>query len=236
MACASARARPAPSPAPPATAAAATEPAVTDASVILGYLDPAYFAGGELALQPELAHRALESCIARPLGMTVEQAAAGIHRIANAHMADGIRLVSLNRGLDPRDFTLVALGGAGGIHGAALAEELGIRTVLVPRSPGVLSAAGLLSAVIEHEVSGPFHHRFDDTTAAGISEALAALHEGAAALMERESVAGLELGAGRLCRRRLPRPEPYDRGALRAGRREPDCRGLSSLRGGAPAH
>ena len=87
--------------------------------------------------------------------MSVEQAAAGIHRIANAHMADGIRLVSLNRGLDPRDFTLVALGGAGGIHGAALAEELGIRTVLVPRSPGVLSAAGLLSAVIEHEVSGP---------------------------------------------------------------------------------
>ena len=166
------------------------QPTVTDASVVLGYLDPAYFADGALALRPDLARDALER-IAGPLGVSVEDAAAGIHRIANAHMADGIRLVSLNRGLDPRDFTLVALGGAGGIHGAALADELGIGAVLVPRNPGVLSAAGLLSAVIEHEVAGPFHERFADATPAAIAAALDALHETAAALMANEDAAGL---------------------------------------------
>jgi N-methylhydantoinase A len=169
------------------------EPAVTDASVVLGFLDPDFFAGGELTLSPELAREALERRIARPLGISVEQAAAGIHRIVNAQIADGMRLVSLNRGLDPRDFTLVALGGAGGIHGAALADELGIRRVLVPRSPGVLSAAGLLSAVIEHEIAGPFHSRFADTTPAAIAEALAALHDRAAALMAREAVGDLAI-------------------------------------------
>ena len=80
--------------------------------------------------------------------------ALGIYRIANAHMADGIRLVSVNRGHDPREFTLVPLGGAGGLHAVALALELDIRRVLVPRYPGVLAAAGLLAAPIAHEVSG----------------------------------------------------------------------------------
>lgn len=104
---------------------------------MLGYLDPAYFAGGTIPLKPELAHQVIEETIARPLGMSVKEAAFGIHQIANAHMADGIRLVSVNRGYDPREFTLVPIGGAGGLHATALAAELEIRRILVPRYPGI---------------------------------------------------------------------------------------------------
>ncbi len=102
------------------------EATVTDASVVLGWLDPAYFAGGAVALDPSLARAAIERRIARPLGLSVEDAALGIHRVVNAQMVEGIRLVSIRRGFDPRRFTLVALGGAGPIHATALAAELGI--------------------------------------------------------------------------------------------------------------
>ena len=132
------------------------EATVTDASVVLGWLDPAYFAGGSVSLDPSLAHAAIERRIAQPLGLSVEDAALGIHRVVNAQMVEGIRLVSIRRGLDPRRFTLVALGGAGPIHATALAAELGIGSVLIPRHPGVLSAAGLLAAPIEHEVAIAF--------------------------------------------------------------------------------
>jgi N-methylhydantoinase A/oxoprolinase/acetone carboxylase beta subunit len=128
------------------------------------------------------------------MGLGVEAAAAGIHRIANARMVDGIRLVSLNRGHDPRDFTLVALGGAGGLHATALAEELGINRILVPHSPGVLSAAGLLSATIQHEVSGPYHRKLAEADLAEIRTAFHGLHDRAAALMARESTADLTVG------------------------------------------
>ena len=117
------------------------EATVTDASVVLGYLDPDYFAGGKLKLKPELAREAVAR-IAGRLNLTVEQAALGIHRILNAQMAEGIRLVSIRQGHDPRRFTLLPLGGGGALHACALAEELGITRVLVPRHPGVLSAAG----------------------------------------------------------------------------------------------
>ncbi len=132
------------------------EATVTDASVVLGWLDPAFFAGGAVALDPALARAAVEQRVARPLGLSVEDAALGIHRVVNAQMVEGIRLVSIRRGFDPRRFTLVALGGAGPIHATALAVELGVGSVLIPRHPGVLSAAGLLAAPIEHEVAIAF--------------------------------------------------------------------------------
>ena len=166
------------------------EPTVTDASIVLGYLDPGYFAGGVLKLQPELSRRAIER-IARPLGLGIEDAALGIHRIANAHMADGIRLVSVNRGWDPREFTLVPLGGAGGLHATALAGELDIQRILVPRYPGVLSAAGLLAAPVEHEVASAFHTAIKDASVPAIRDALAGLDQRAEALMAAESVTGL---------------------------------------------
>ena len=137
-----------------------TEATVTDASIVLGYLDPAYFAGGTLRLNPDLAAQAVKEKVADPLGLTVRQAALGIHRVVNVQMAEGIRLVSISRGVDPRAFALMPFGGGGALHATALARELGMDRVVVPRYPGVLCAAGLLSANVEHEASGGFVRRF----------------------------------------------------------------------------
>ena len=131
------------------------QPTVTDASLVLGFLNPDYFAGGEIGLDVEAAHAAITK-IAEPLGLDLDVAAAGIQRIINARMADQLRLVSIRRGHDPRQFSLVPLGGAGPLHAGRLAEQLGIKTILVPPTPGVLSAFGLLVAEIEHEHSATF--------------------------------------------------------------------------------
>ena len=127
-----------------------TEATVTDASLLLGYLNPHSFAAGEMTLDYDAAVHALEK-VAKPLSLSPLDAAYGIHRVVNARMADQIRLVSVRRGYDPRHFALVLLGGAGPVHGGILAAELAIPTVIVPETPGVLSALGLLVANIEHE-------------------------------------------------------------------------------------
>lgn len=169
------------------------EPTVTDASVVLGYLAPDYFAGGRLSLDPDAAARAVEERIARPLGMSLVEAALGIHRVANAQMADGIRLVSVKRGLDSREFVLVPLGGGGGLHATSLADELGIAQVLVPRYPGVLSAAGLLVAPVEHEASAPVHVDLASASVPELVRGFAALDRRIDALMAAERIAGFEL-------------------------------------------
>ena len=164
---------------------------VTDASVVLGWLDPAYFAGGAVTLDPSLAREAIGRTIATPLGLSVEDAALGIHRVVNAQMVEGIRLVSIRRGLDPRRFTLVALGGAGPIHATSLAAELGIGSVLIPRHPGVLSAAGLLAAPIEHEVATAFPRALAGLAFADIRRVLDKLDRQCADLMAEESIGEL---------------------------------------------
>src|SRR5215471_7652859 len=164
------------------------EPTLTDASVVLGYLDPKHFAGGRLPLNPERGREAIERVIARPLGLTVNEAALGIHRIINAQIAEGIRFVSIRQGHDPRRFTLVPLGGAGALHACALAEELGIKRVLVPRLPGVLSAIGLLSAPVEHEVSTALPRPVDGLDLREVRATLDKLDARCSALMAKESV------------------------------------------------
>lgn len=165
-------------------------PTVTDASIVLGLLDPDYFAGGNVRLDPDLAAAAIEAHVAAPLGLSVEDAALGIHRVLNAQMAEGIRLVSIRQGYDPRGFTLLTLGGAGALHGAALSEELGAAQVLIPRHPGVLSASGLLAAPTEHEASASFARPLDDVAMAEIKAALAELDRQAGRLMQAERVSG----------------------------------------------
>jgi N-methylhydantoinase A/oxoprolinase/acetone carboxylase beta subunit len=165
-----------------------TQATVTDASLVLGYLDPDYFAGGTLALDPEPARRAIEPIAAR-MGVAVETAALGIHRVVNAQMAEAMRLVSIGRGIDPRGYTLLPLGGAGPIHATALAAELGIRRIVVPPHPGVLSAAGLLSAPIEHELSAAFPCPLADADWPEIATALARLDAGCDRLMRGEGIA-----------------------------------------------
>ncbi len=166
------------------------EPTVTDASIVLGWLDPARVAGGAVRLDPARAQEAIERRIARPLGLTTEEAALGIHRVVNAAMVEGIRLMTVRRGIDPRRFTLVALGGAGPLHATALAAELGIGCILVPPHPGVLSAAGLLAAPVEHEVSAAFPAPLRGLDFGRVRRALQTLDARCAALMARENLRG----------------------------------------------
>ena len=119
------------------------EPTVTDADVVLGYINPNSFLGGEMQLDAEAARQAVISKVAKPLDMDVLEAASGIFRIVNNGMSNSVRQVSLSKGYDPRDFALTAFGGAGAVHAGALVEELGIRTILVPKSTApVLCALG----------------------------------------------------------------------------------------------
>lgn len=118
---------------------------VTDAHVVLGRIAAAQLAGGSMTLNSERSRQAVAR-VAAPLGLTVEAAAAGILRVANATMSRAVRVVSVERGYDPRDFALVAFGGCGGLHACEMAEDLGIRTVLVPKLAGALSALGMLLA------------------------------------------------------------------------------------------
>ena len=127
------------------------EPTVSDADLVLGYLNPDYFLGGRMLLDAGQARRAVEERVAAPLGLSVEAAAAGIFRIINAHMSDLIRRATVERGYDPRDFTLFAFGGAGPVHAARYAAELGIRQVVVPLTASVHSATGLVSSDIVYQ-------------------------------------------------------------------------------------
>jgi N-methylhydantoinase A/oxoprolinase/acetone carboxylase beta subunit len=125
---------------------------VTDANLLLGRLDPNYFLGGRMSLQPERA-RKLAAEMARAFKISIPQLAEGILRVANANMERALRVVSVRRGHDPRDFALVAFGGAGGMHAAELAARLDIGSVLVPRHAGVLSALGMLLADVTQDYS-----------------------------------------------------------------------------------
>jgi N-methylhydantoinase A len=129
------------------------DPTVTDAAIVLGYLDPDYFLGGRIKLSPELSRMAIERRIAGPLGIGVERAAYSILTVANEHMVTAIRDITINEGLDPRDSLVVAGGGAGGMAMGRIAEELGCTRVLVPRTAGVLSACGGLFSDIVTEFS-----------------------------------------------------------------------------------
>ena len=129
-------------PGPAAYGRGGEEPTVTDANLVVGYLADGATLGGEVVLQRDRAEKAVAG-LADQLGLDVSATALGVIRVANAEMLRALRLVTVERGLDPREFALVAFGGAGPMHACALAEELGMRTVLVPRASGVLSALGL---------------------------------------------------------------------------------------------
>lgn len=171
------------------------EPTVTDASIVLGYLNPANFAGGALALSPELAADAIRTRLAESLQLDLHEAALGIHRIVNAQMAEGIRAISTRQGLDPRSFALMPLGGGGAVHATALARELGMRTIVVPRFPGVLCAAGLLASAVDHEVTYAYGRDFDGLDVQEVRNALASVNDQCSRLMEKETLGGAPIEA-----------------------------------------
>jgi N-methylhydantoinase A len=130
-----------------------TEPTLTDVFMLIGYMDPNIFLGGAMQLDPDNARRVFEEKIARPLGMSVEEAAFGIYRIATAQISDLIHEITVERGLDPRDFVLHAFGGSCGIVAGMFGAELGVKKMVVPYTASVNCAFGLVSADIVHEYS-----------------------------------------------------------------------------------
>jgi len=145
------------------------DPTVTDANVVLGYVNPSELAGGTLKLQPDRAFDAIEG-VANSLGLDVYEAARGIHQVVNANMIRAIKAVSTYRGRDPRDFALFAFGGSGPVHACGIAHDLGIRKVLVPAAPGLFSAVGLLEAQIENHLVQTFFTRLADADVTALRE------------------------------------------------------------------
>lgn len=161
------------------------EPTVTDANVVLGRLSPERFLGGEMSLDRRAAQAALEEKLARPLNVTLERAAAGMLQVATSAMANAVRHVTLERGLDPRDFTLVAYGGGGPLHSASVAKELSIGKIIIPNAPGHFSALGMLMADLRRDYVQTLFERLDDLAMSQLEAQFKALEdEGRKALLE----------------------------------------------------
>jgi N-methylhydantoinase A len=170
-----------------------TEPTITDANLVLGRLNPAFFLGGEVPLDVERAHRAIEERCARRLGLDVLTVAHGIVEIANAAMTNALRLVSVQRGFDPRDFVLVAFGGAGPVHANRLAAETEIGTTLIPMSPGTTSALGLLVTDLQHDYSVTLNQRTDRLDERAVEGAYRELEAQGRTALAREGVAAADV-------------------------------------------
>ncbi len=152
-------------------------PTVTDANVILGYINPTSLLDGAMPIDAAAAQRVLDEQVARPLGLSLHDAAYGVHQLANASMIRAVKAVSSQRGRDPRKFTLFAFGGSGPVHAAGIARELEIGRIIVPRAPGFFSAFGLLAADLEHHAVRTFLRRTATVDLAELSQAFDALEQ-----------------------------------------------------------
>lgn len=164
-----------------------TEPTITDANLRLGRIPPSAQLGGEISLDMSLADSALAT-VGEIVGLSSVELSAGMIAIADAAMANAISEVTVLRGIDPREFALVAFGGAGPLHAAAIADELGIDTVIVPADPGVLSAYGMLQSDIRHDAVHSFYARVADTTPEALDAALGALEERGRLMLKEDEV------------------------------------------------
>jgi N-methylhydantoinase A len=164
-----------------------TEPTVTDANIVLGRIDPTNFLGGEMQLNPAAARQALAG-LADQLGLSAEGLAEGIIDIVNAKMANAIRAITVERGIDPRQFNLVAFGGAGPVHAVFLAEELSIPQVIIPFSPGTFSAWGMLHTDIRHDLVRNFYRPVADVASAEVENVLKELEAEGREILRAEHV------------------------------------------------
>jgi N-methylhydantoinase A len=166
-----------------------TMPTVTDANMALGYFAETNFLGGRMTLDGAKARHAIDEAVAKPLGMSVEDAAEGIVRIINVKMEEAIKAISTMRGYDLRDFMLVAFGGAGPLHSSQMARDLGMKGVIVPLYPGVNSAIGLLQADVKHDYAASRLSLIDALDPADATASLAVLADQAAAELKDEGFA-----------------------------------------------
>src|SRR6185312_11919054 len=170
--------------------AGGTVATVTDASVILGLLNPRHLVGGAMKLNAGKAHAAFAAGIAEPLGMSLEAAAFGAHEIAASNMIRAIKAVSTERGRDPREFALFAFGGNGPLFACGMAAALGISRVIVPPAPGLFSSFGLLFADVEHHYSRSFRRLLRQADLAEIERAWGELARQATSQLAEEGFAG----------------------------------------------
>ena len=170
-----------------------TEPTVTDANVVLGYVNPRRLAGGAVELRPELARQVLDERVAGPLGMNTLEAAYGVHTVANVTMIRAIRAVSTYRGRDPRDFSMLAFGGSGPIHAVAMARSLSVATVIVPPASGVFSAVGLLQAQAENHFVLTFFGRLSQVDPEALDGAYGTMKEQAESSLAAEGYSPADL-------------------------------------------
>lgn len=146
------------------------EPTVTDADLVLGYLNPDYFLGGQIFLDKSKSRRAIEEKLASKLGIGVERAAAGVHEVVNSNMSRAMRIVSVERGQDPSSLTLIAFGGAGPVHSTRLAKQLKIKKIVIPLAAGVTSALGLLVADMKFDFVRTYVTKLDSVERSKVSE------------------------------------------------------------------
>ncbi len=165
-----------------------TEPTVTDANVILGRLSPERFLGGEMRLDRGAAEKALRERLAEPLRVNLERAASGTLQVATSAMANAVRHVTLERGLDPRDFTLVAYGGGGPLHAASVAKELSIGKVIIPQAPGHFSALGMLMADLRRDYVQTLFQRMDDLEMFALEDQFRKLEDEGRAALEASGI------------------------------------------------
>ena len=166
------------------------QPTVTDATLILGYLNPDYLIGGALRLNAAKARAGFEEKVAAPLGLDLDRAAHGAVQVVASNMMRAIRSVSIERGRDPRDYALFAFGGNGPIFAATLARALSMRRIIVPPSPGLFSAFGLLYADVEHHYSRTFRRLLGDADLADVEEAWEAMADAAREQLAAEGFSG----------------------------------------------
>ncbi|MBV9132350.1 MAG: hydantoinase/oxoprolinase family protein [Chloroflexi bacterium] len=175
------------------------EPTVTDANVLLGRLSPEAFMGGEMRLDRAAAEHALQTRLAEPLQVDLERAASGMLEVATSAMANAVRQVTLQRGLDPRDFTLFAYGGGGPLHAAAVARELQIGTVIIPQAPGLFSALGMLMADLRRDYVQTLFARLDDIDMAELEKEFQQLEREGRAALETSGVGADRVVFERAC-------------------------------------
>ena len=165
------------------------QPTVTDANVVLGYINPDFFLGGRRDINPEASARAIEKTVAKPLGLTIEQAADGIYQIVNTNMVDAIRVVSVEKGIDPRSYSLVVGGGAGAIHAGALGAELGMKQAIIPRYSGVFCSYGMIASDVRHDLIRAFATNTSDFDLARVNGIFAELEAEAIAELKAQGFA-----------------------------------------------
>ena len=200
------------------------QPTVTDANLVLGLLDADSLLGGGLPVDLDRAESAVQSLLGKPLGLDARAAAAGVIDIVNNAMAEALRTVSVERGHDPREFSLIAFGGAGPLHAVSLAEELDIGEVIIPPVPGVFSALGLVGTDVKRDYARTWFHSLDEADPNEIESVYSQMEASADAMLERAGIPNERREFARSADMRYPRqayelnvpspPEPVTRDTL----------------------